>query len=268
MLEPLTKYSNRIRSFQVTCLVLLLGLFIPSECKREVATFLHRLRRRLVMILLNHFPTKQWTVIWAKRRWNYLGHLLRRPPEYLTRVDMLAMGWIKQRHPGPFHHISYWGCQLQQSGIQGLEEQASNREAWADSFLAHAWKFTHTHPFVHEACLPHWRDVFRTEVPWRLGVFLSVVGDRVSFTWLHSQEGMQTFSRRGSLPEVCYLWLCWLQFDFEGLLLDMYVAREELEAHITDVFEVHEIAFDKFRLVCSFNQVSRKVAERLDSLSV
>ena len=53
-----------------------------------------------------------------------------------------------------------------------------------------------------------------------------------------------------------------------GLLLDVYVAREELAAHITDVFEVHKIAFDKFRFVCSFNQVSTKVAERLDSLSV
>ena len=41
-------------------------------------------------------PSRQWTVIWAKRRWGYLGHTLRRGDATICRRDMLALNYIRQ----------------------------------------------------------------------------------------------------------------------------------------------------------------------------
>ena len=90
LIEPLTKYVSKMRAMQTTFLSLMLGLYIPATVSSHAALLLHRLRRRLVLVLLNHMPSRQWTVIWAKRRWGYLGHTLRRETGTVSRQDMLA----------------------------------------------------------------------------------------------------------------------------------------------------------------------------------
>ena len=63
LIEPLTKYVSKMRTMQTTFLSLMLGLYIPATVSSHAALLLHRLRRRLVLVLLNHMPSRQWTVI-------------------------------------------------------------------------------------------------------------------------------------------------------------------------------------------------------------
>ena len=111
LMEPLLRYQQRIRSLQTTFMVLMLGLFIPSEVPTPVAHWLHRLRRRATLVLMNHFPHRQWCFIWAKRRWGYLGHVLRRHDTYVAKQDMLALSHVRQHSPGPFAHLHKWGME-------------------------------------------------------------------------------------------------------------------------------------------------------------
>ena len=267
LMEPLQKYSDKVKSIHATFMVLLLGLFIPSACSSALAHFLNRLRRRVALVVLNHFPTKQWTYVWCKRKWTYLGHVLRMPQSAVARRDMVELAHIKQLHPGPFHHLLQWGCSMLGKESEELFSLAANREAWNSSFVQFSDTSLHHHPIVHESCVPHWRDIFRLEVPWRLGVYLQIQQHKVIISWLDAVHGVQVFERQGTLMEVCKLWLCWLQFEFTGVLLDVYLTADHVLAYYEQLCAIHQHAYARFSVIVLFNQVSERVARKLEGLS-
>ena len=80
-------------------------------------------------------------------------------------------------------------------------------------------------------CADHWRDVFRLEVPWRLGLFVQGEGAYCMIHWLHVAEGFQNFCRAGALPEVVSTWVKsvkWIQLQFFGALLGLYMHEDLL----------------------------------------
>ena len=58
LMESLAKYMGQVRSAQVTFLVLLPDFYIPSDYNSDAAHYLHRLRRRTVLVILSFFPAR------------------------------------------------------------------------------------------------------------------------------------------------------------------------------------------------------------------
>ena len=254
LIEPLTKYVSKMRTMQTTFLSLMLGLYIPATVSSHAALLLHRLRRRLVLVLLNHMPSRQWTVIWAKRRWGYLGHTLRREAGTDSRQDMLALCSVRQSRPGPFHHLAQWGGRLLACDTENLIHQATDRDSWACTFNSIEHHFRHDHPVIH-AMSPstRWSDVLRTDVSWKLGAFLRVVEGYVSVDWLHEIEGFQHFFRGGDVFQVFSAWVQWLQLEFFGIiLLDAYLLDDKVQAQGDVLARLHNHVYDKFGFIAIF----------------
>ena len=112
-----------------------------------------------------------------------------------------------------------------------LQARANDRDGWMASWQELQQVYMCNHPFVHADCSPKWRDIFRVHVPRRLGVYLRVVAQEVSFVLLDQTEGMQVFTRWGSLPATLHTWLCWLQLEFTGLLLERPLVEEDMQAY-------------------------------------
>ena len=257
LIEPLAKYIEKIRSWHTTFLVLLLGLILPSDLSAEVAHWLHRLRRRLALVVMNHHVDSQWTTIWVKRRWNYLGRMLRKPDTSVAKRDMLALRDVRQSSPGPFNHLVHWGQKLEATDASCLQELAQNRDAWVLKFSNHASHYIHSHTIVHADLAPNWRDIFRVAVPWRLGVLLHFGAEAtILFSWLDEVEGMQTYSNQGTFLHACKTWLGWLQLVFRGILLDVYMDADTLQAYTPELEQFHEYSYPSFKMVCTFTELS------------
>eukprot|EP00439_Symbiodinium_sp_Y106_P042396 s2406_g5.t1 len=121
----------------------------------------------------------------------------------------------RQSRPGPFHHLAQWGGRLLACDTENLIHQATDRDSWACTFNSIEHHFRHDHPVIH-AMSPstRWRDVLRTDVSWKLGAFLRVVGGYVSVDWLHEIEGFQHFFRCGDVFQVFSAWVQWLQLYY------------------------------------------------------
>ena len=262
LMEPLSKYISRVRSQQVTFLTMLFGLFIPNDLDEQAALFLHRLRRRTVLLVLNHCPRSQWVSIWCRRRWTYLGHVLRMGAAALVQQEVLSLGHLKQARPGPFHHILQWGCNTSRGPI-ALETLAQDRQAWHTEYDRHQHIYEHSHPILHPISTERWRDIFRLEVPWRLGLFVQCHSDSCSIHWLHVAEGFQTFCRAGTLTEVVETWVTWIQLEFFGVLLDFYMHEDLLQSQGDALLCLHNSLFQNHQFVSSFNNVSDSVARKI-----
>ena len=79
LLQPLHKLLNSVRVLQVTILALMLGLYLPDAYAHDPAMHLHRLPRRMSLLLLMHSPQQDWCHSWVQRKWNCIGHVLRQP---------------------------------------------------------------------------------------------------------------------------------------------------------------------------------------------
>ena len=263
LLEPLSKYISRVRSQQVTFLTMLFGLFIPTDLDGQAAMFLHRLRRRTVLLVLNHHARSQWVSIWCRRRWMYLGHVLRMDVTALVQQEVLSLNHLKQAHPGPFHHIQQWGCNVSGRGPVALETLAQDRQAWRLEYDKHQHIYEHSHPILHPISTECWRDIFRLEVPWRLGLFVQCEGAYCSIHWLHIVEGFQTFRRAGSLLEVVSKWVTWIQLEFFGVLLDFYMHEDLLQSQGDDLQQLHDSIYHDYQFVSSFNSVSDRLTRKI-----
>lgn len=242
VLEPLQRHVDAVRCLQVTMLILLLGLYIPSDLPKGPALFLNRVRRRLVLVLLNLFPQYDWVNVWLRRRWNYVGHVLRFPPDHITRAALCSLCTVKQACPGPWQHALTWGlrqyCQQVDTtaDMQSMEAAASCKTSWpswaqkvVDANLLH-------HPIVHSSMPEKWQDALRLELGWRVGAHLCITqSGTFVVTWIHEQLGVQTFSDHGDFPAFCSSWIGFVQMDSLALLYDVYVSHDVYDILIHDV---------------------------------
>ena len=126
-----------------------------------------------------------WVSVWCRRRWMYLRHVLRMGVTALVQQEVLSLSHLKQAHPGPFHHILQWGCNVSGRGPVALETLAQDRQAWLLEYDKHQHICKHSHPVLHPISAERWRDIFRLEVPWRLGLFVQCEGAYCRIHWLH-----------------------------------------------------------------------------------
>ena len=161
-------------------LVLMLGLYIPADLPQTPCLFLDRLRRRLVLLLLRLLFKYDWVGTWIRRRWNYLGNILRFEPAHITRAALSSLCTVRQACPGPWQHLFNWGltqCRHhveREIAMQTMEGQAHDRDLW-NAWGEHAsHTFLPAHPTVHVDILQQWRDALRLALAWRVGCHLSI----------------------------------------------------------------------------------------------
>ena len=270
LIELLRKYSSKIRSLQTTFLVMMLGLYIPEDLNRKPAIYLHRLRRRTCLALLDLLPHLSWECIWLRRRWNYLGHLLRMPEDCIARRDVLQLSDTRQVHPGPWHHLHRWGQHVSGLPEAAPKDLAMNRDTWASKLDVIVGRHSQRHTIFHTCCAESWRDVLNSSVSWRLGIVLQVSCPGSSehvvtdISWLDRVHGMQTFSRGGEPHEV--IRSC--QLEFAGVMLDVHAESWILDAYASSLMSLHASAFKMFQYVIMFNEISSSWAAKLHALSV
>ena len=266
VMEPLQKYLVQVRSMQVTFLTLMLGLCVPSSFGPPAAASLNRTRRRAVLVLLNWFVACQWVHIWVKRRWGYLGHVLRFPEDNVTRVDLLALSNTKQAAPGPWRHLHAWGMSCLNVDAQQLSDRARDREAWTSYTADILDKYAYHHPIFNPATASNWRDTVRLHTPWRLAVHVCVASAGWTVMWIDEEYGLQEFTRLGQIQEVLQIWLLWIQLEFEGLVIDVHLQDWMQQCFYSELVRFHESTFRSFNFLILYSVIPETWAEKLSRL--
>eukprot|EP00439_Symbiodinium_sp_Y106_P013867 s550_g1.t7 len=189
MMEPLHHVKRRLLHLQTTLYCLCAQLFIPDSNKQSTALTLHRLRRRFVHILLQVRPHFSWTLPAMRRRWHFLGHVLRKPANSIQLL--LVSGGMFQMHKmtvaGPWNTLYSWLTDvllylgwggylclcLAYRGLQLLRELAADRDTWRS-----AWDMNVSRMFVEPFVYEHsyaWSNVkhsFNANAPWLIVALL------------------------------------------------------------------------------------------------
>ena len=202
MMEPLTEWTRAIDNLQCTLSCLALQLFVPGNMKEAPAMALHRLRRRLVHIFLQLHPHLRWVFSAMKRRWHYLGHLLRRQPQamQLSIIHASMPQEVTQAVPAPWNSAYSWIVgQMQRltwvetgnskPSLQQLRDCASDRDAWAAQWEKLNDQYCIAVQLQHPFNWSRVREAFQTVVAWKLSVAVFSSDDAWWLTWLNNTEG-------------------------------------------------------------------------------
>ena len=87
---PLVKHTQQVDIWQTMYLVGALKLFIPDDVQQDLAFSLLRVRRRAIRIAILQDDRWRWVSAWVRRKWTYLGHLLRRGLHHGATLSMMA----------------------------------------------------------------------------------------------------------------------------------------------------------------------------------
>ena len=219
-IHPLTHRLDTIKSFQLGTLAAALKLFVPDGLPDSQRRGLHRLRRRAIAELLRVWrPNDDWTRCWLWRRWSYLGHVLRLPPEHPTRKELLLD--YKQVRDGRAVTSSRWLLQVLRQALgapsltlENLHNLYLDKASWSALLPAveqHLGLPQATQPPVsHSTTWGGWRDAFRVDVPWFVPVFVWSEHQRWHFKWLDSREGwLQLSFQVGDAATATLQWSDW-----------------------------------------------------------
>ena len=87
-MHPTITRLKDMQSLQLGVIANTLQLYVPDWMKPEQKRALHRIRRRACLELLRtRSPGSSWVASWVRRKWTYMGHVMRRdvnhPPRQL-----------------------------------------------------------------------------------------------------------------------------------------------------------------------------------------
>ena len=185
---PLTDVTAQnltaVRTLQTTMLILCLQLTLPAEFPRAPAVYLNRLRRRIVLVLLDLEPARAWTHCWQMRRRTYLAHVLRRLAKNPTRSTLLHFTQAVSRKPGPWSKghsfvASRLSTQLlltRTCGIRRVCNISSPTQAQ-----------TKRHGAMRAQTAENWRHPFQYRVAWHLPCLLGMT--ELQITVLDTEDG-------------------------------------------------------------------------------
>ena len=192
-------------SVHTTMTTIVLDLYIPDSCPKAVAMSLHRLRRRVAILWLDHFPDLSWKFSWRTRRWTYLGNLLRRPSDHAAAKVFQSFMFAKRTVGGPYNTTWSWFRQqcLQifpdmaselppEEFLTIVSPRASNKQTWRNSALRYFKQVheTERHPFHREVTWESWRAMLNPHVDWAATIHIA---SPKRLIWLDTVEGMRTW---------------------------------------------------------------------------
>ena len=212
LLVPSTASVRDVHQMHTTMTTIVLDLYIPDSCPKAVAMSLHRLRRRVAILWLDHFPDLSWKFSWRTRRWTYLGNLLRRPSDHAAAKVFQSFMFAKRTVGGPYNTTWSWFRQqcLQifpdmaselppEEFLTIVSPRASNKQTWRNSALRYFKQVheTERHPFHREVTWESWRAMLNPHVDWAATIHIA---SPKRLIWLDTVEGMRTWHLQDDCP--------------------------------------------------------------------
>ena len=247
LIFPLCKHVDKIDVWQTMYTVQCLHLYLPSYLSQDMAYSLLRVRRRAIRVTVLRDPKWRWVDSWVRRKWTYLGHLLRRG---CTNVATSALLSCQQQQliGAPWSSSVNWLFKVtsrvydtfQKPTIAQLMTWAQDKEQWAARTDRVVALYQGTYAHVHQGSFPSVRQLFALSLDWLQPVFL----DLSSWGWglhvLHREEGWQyvtIHSIQPTMEQWCealshlrMLGVAWvLQLCLSELLQDVFVHVSALQ---------------------------------------
>jgi hypothetical protein len=213
-----------------------------------------------------------WTVCWLRRRWTYLGHVLRQHPQHISRHALRAGLPVKQAVGHPWHTLVKWGIaehsRLTGSALnfEAMAATAQDRDQWR-SLLPALSQSQQQPSFIEESCWHSWADSVRSHVEWCRSFCLLRGAEGLHVVWLDDESGWMSRDMGDpselSVENVCRFWSYWLMLGGTPPLSAMLHVDWRLLHEISLILEpcVHQF-WEQFALVLSFCQVKRSWIRR------
>ena len=188
-----------IQVLQVTVLVCLLKLYLPVHLKHATAMSLHRIRRRATMVFLSANPAGSWTFMTRQRTWGYMGHLLRKPVEHLTRQALVDTASAQRPQGGLANTPGKWLTKtasavfMETLGLDSVVARAAQREDWCAKGRSHFMTLSHveSHSRLGSGVWGRWQDALLQHVPWMFSMVLLCGAEGYQAHWIDETHGMQ-----------------------------------------------------------------------------
>ena len=199
---------------------------------------------------------------------------------------MVACLGAKQTRSGPWTHAIKWllgvwrelpgvdggfGVLSQETQLGQVARAASRREEWhaAGSAYVHTQRLQHS--FATEVQGIGWRDSLRIHSSWPCTLNILVqplqVGYRVRFLWLDEVEGIQVVAFTDSSVQHCMeTWFHMFRMQFDGLVMDAFVAVPVFDSYLQDFHAFHEFCM-RHHTVLTYELVSERFAGRVWDLA-
>ena len=156
LMFPSVQHTQQVNIWQTMYRVGAPKLFIPDDVQQDLAFSLLRVRRRAIRIAILQDDRWRWVSAWVRKKWTYLGHLLRRGLRHGATSSMLACA--RDQQVGARWSSSYnWllsTCKLvyhvdAAPTPSQLVKWASNRQVWASKADAVVHRYKHSCKQVH-----------------------------------------------------------------------------------------------------------------------
>ena len=197
LVQPVEKYLDQVAIMQTSHLVSLLKLGIPEDVWPEDAHVLLSTRRRVVITFLHAHRHGCTVHNLLKRKWHYLGHVLRMQPHSLVSIALQtglqegvhSVPAVHQARPGPWITYIKWGLQVARlvyaaegpSSFDELVACAMQQEVWKEHAASVSGLQERKWQPVHETLYAAWRRPMQLQVPWVVYVYAALHGHACCF---------------------------------------------------------------------------------------
>ena len=244
LMFPTTAALQTLLTLQVSVLVIMLRLFIPEHVSHDTAMFLHRLRRRCVLLFVGTSAKYGWHCIWRQRLWKDVAssvHLALKTLDASRRprggVVTTPMSWLRG------------ACKLQYPDANDLSFSAiaalaSDRDRWHTAGERHLTDLNSVerHSHLHQTTHQKWQLTVLQVVPWAFSVALvfSAQGEW-KLVWVDEERGLQQLSLGSELQTDDFVSLvkhCQMQYSF--LVVNVSLTQHHLDSHLAVISRAAE----------------------------
>ena len=214
--------------------------------------FLHRLRRRCVLLFVGTSAKYGWHCIWRQRLWNYLGHVLRKDVASSVHLALKTLDASWRPRGGVVTTPMSWlrgACKLQYPDANDLSFSAiaalaSDRDRWHTAGERHLTDLNSVerHSHLHQTTHQKWQLTVLQVVPWAFSVALvfSAQGEW-KLVWVDEERGLQQLSLGSELQTDDFVSLvkhCQMQYNF--LVVNVSLTQHHLDSHLAVISRAAE----------------------------
>ena len=280
---PLVKHTEQMDTWQCMYCIQTFKLYLPASLSQDLAYSLVRVRRRAVRSTVLSDDKWRWVSSWVKRKWCYLGHILRKGEHHVALAAMTAC--TLQQHVGaPWSSSFNWLLKTAQAiydspsspTVQQLQHWAQDRQDWASKSDAVRQRYQGSFGFQHSNTYSSIRRPFSLQLGWLQCIYAQYTHLGWVFHTLHPEQGWVYYvvgdympSLR-SLQEVLDAWAVGLQYM--SMLSDAWVLQLFLSVELQDVTALmasplHRLMWSRHDRSLLFEYVSSEACKVLDKIS-
>ena len=283
LIFPLVKHTEQIDTWQCLYCIQTFKLYLPASLSQDIAYSLVRVRRRAVRSTVLSDDRWRWVSSWVKRKWCYLGHLLRKGEHSVASTAMTAC--TLQQHVGaPWSSSFNWLLKTAQAvysspsspTVQQLELWARDRQTWASKSDMVCQRYQGSFSYQHRDTYTSIRRPFALQVDWLQCIYAQYTHLSWVFHTLHPEQGWIYYVVGDYMPslrnlqEVIDAWESGLQHI--SMMSTAWVQQVFVSDDLQDVLAVlasplHRNMWSSHARALLFEYVSSQACKILDKLS-